>query len=200
MDIILASASPRRRELLQQIGAKFMVFPAQGEEIITKEVPAEVVVELAAGKAGEIYNREVADKRMQQDTLVIGADTIVVCDGRILGKPKDETDAAAMLKLLSGRTHEVYTGVSLRIWQKGTTTWNDFYEKTEVTMYPINDAEIQAYIDSREPMDKAGAYGIQGIGAKFIRKIDGDYNNVVGLPLARIYQEMMRLGVDISEV
>ncbi len=199
MDIILASASPRRRELLQQIGARFMVFPAQGDEIITKEIPAEIVVELANGKAREIYDREVAGKRVQQDTLVIGADTIVVCDGRILGKPENEQDAAETLRMLSGRTHEVYTGVSLWIWEKGTTSQKSFYEKTEVTMYPMSDVQIQSYIESREPMDKAGAYGIQGIGAKFVQKINGDYNNVVGLPLSRIYQEMMQLGIDISQ-
>lgn len=198
MDIILASASPRRRELLHQIGAEFTVIPAQGEEVITKKEPKEAVMELAAGKAGEIYAGQVEGRKNQTDTLVIGADTIVVCDGGILGKPRDEKDAAAMLSMLSGRTHEVYTGVSLWIWEKGATIQQNFFEKTEVTMFPIREEEINAYIESSEPMDKAGGYGIQGLGAKFIEKISGDYNNVVGLPLARIYQELMQLGIDIS--
>lgn len=198
MEIILASASPRRRELLHQVGAEFTVIPARGDEVITAKEPKEAVVELAANKAGEIYAAEVAGKRNQPDTLVIGADTIVVCDGRILGKPKDEKDAEDMLSMLSGRSHEVYTGVSLWIWEKGITTQQNFYERTEVKMYPIRETEIKSYIKSGEPMDKAGSYGIQGLGAKFIEKIDGDYNNVVGLPLARIYQELMQLGIDIS--
>lgn len=184
--------------MLHQIGTEFTVIPAQGEEVITKEAPREAVMELAAAKAGEIYAGWVAGRKKQPDTLVIGADTVVVCDGRILGKPKDSADAAAMLSMLSGRTHEVYTGVSLWIWERGATVQRNFFEKTEVTMYPIRETEIRAYIESGEPMDKAGAYGIQGMGAKFIEKINGDYNNVVGLPLARIYQELMQLGIDIS--
>lgn len=198
MDILLASASPRRRELLKQIGVEFTVIPANGEEIITKSEPSEVVMELAAAKAGEICDGRIAGKRNRHDALVIGADTVVVCDGQILGKPKDESGARKMLTMLSGRTHEVYTGVALFLWKQGAATRKIFYEKTEVTMYPIRGFEVRAYIDSGEPMDKAGAYGIQGLGAKFIRKINGDYNNVVGLPLARIYQEMAELGIDIS--
>ncbi len=193
MNIILASASPRRRELLEQIGLSFAVIPAQAEELITKEKPWDIVAELAGRKADEIY-RTVNEK----NCLIIGADTVVSYEGRILGKPKDEEGAREMLSMLSGQTHEVYTGVALLFCKDGNLTCRSLYEKTEVTMYSISSGEIDAYIRSKEPMDKAGAYGIQGLAAKFVRTIDGDYNNVVGLPVARIYQEMKKLGIDIS--
>lgn len=185
MRLILASASPRRRELLQQIQMEFTVLPAKGEEKITKEIPQEVVMELSEQKAREVAAfSEVKD----EDALVLGADTVVVYQERILGKPKDEEDAFLMLKTLSGKTHEVYTGVTLLHAKTGEA--NSFFEKTAVTMYPIQEDEIRAYIATGEPMDKAGVYGIQGIGAKFIRGIEGDYNNVVGLPVGRVYQEI----------
>lgn len=196
MEIILASASPRRRELLSQIGMEFTVIPAQGEEIITKEAPREVVVELAEGKAAEIWNSE-KKAYASEDLLVIGADTVVVCDDMILGKPKDEADAVRTLTMLSGHTHEVYTGVCLILKIAGREIKKSFYESTQVVMYPISQEEIAAYVAGGEPADKAGAYGIQGMGAKFIEKINGDYNNVVGLPVARIYQELKKLGIAI---
>lgn len=197
MKIILASASPRRKELLSQIGMEFVVVPAQGEEIITKEKPREVVVELAEGKAEEVWER-MSKEDTNGDLLVIGADTVVVCDDNILGKPKDEADAKRTLAMLSDRTHEVYTGVCLKLRVAGRQINKSFYEATQVTMYPIREEEIEAYVAGGEPADKAGAYGIQGMGAKFVRKINGDYNNVVGLPIARIYQELMQLGIAIS--
>lgn len=185
MRLILASASPRRRELLQQIQMEFTVLPAKGEEKITKEIPQEVVMELSEQKAREVAAfSEVKD----EDALVLGADTVVVYQERILGKPKDEEDAFLMLKTLSGKTHEVYTGVTLLHAKTGET--DSFFEKTAVTMYPVQEDEIRGYIATGEPMDKAGAYGIQGIGAKFIKCIEGDYNNVVGLPVGRVYQEI----------
>ncbi len=204
MKLILASASPRRRELLTQIGVDFEVQPAQGEEKTTKVQPDEVVMELAEQKAREIYESNC-------ENLILGADTVVVYQGEILGKPKDEADALRMLSMLSGNVHEVYTGVSLLCQSlqglaecsgkspsfHSAEDGHRFFEKTAVTMYPITEAEILDYIKSGEPMDKAGAYGIQGMGAKFIKKIDGDYNNVVGLPVARIYQELMQLGIAI---
>lgn len=198
MKIILASASPRRKDLLKQIGLDFEVLPAQGEELTTRTAPCEVVVELAEKKAEEIYEKAVANENAKQDILVIGADTIVAYGNRILGKPKDEDDAGHILSMLSGNTHEVYTGVSLWIRENGETFRHSFYEKTEVTMYPIRKQEAEAYVKSGEPMDKAGSYGIQGLGARFIRRINGDYNNVVGLPIGRIYQEFLQLGIDIS--
>lgn len=182
MKLILASASPRRKELLEQIGLTFSVIPAKGEETITKKQPHEVVMELSEQKA-----LEVADC-LTQECLVIGADTVVAVDGAILGKPKDEEDALKMLWNLQGRTHEVYTGVTL-CKTAGAEKYT-FYEKTEVTMYPATKEELIAYIKTGEPMDKAGAYGIQGIGAKLVEKINGDYNNVVGLPVARVFREI----------
>lgn len=189
MRLILASASPRRKELLEQIGMEFTVTPARGEEKITKKAPQEVVMELSRQKAEEVAGN------VGEDVLVLGADTVVAYEGNILGKPKDEQEAAKMLKSLAGKVHEVYTGVTLI--DNRTKESRTFYEKTRVQMYPIQEAEIQSYIATGEPMDKAGAYGIQGIGAKFIQKIDGDYCNVVGLPISRIYQEIKGKYIEI---
>lgn len=197
MRVVLASASPRRKELLKRAGVTFEVLPATGEEIITGENPAEVVMELAFKKA-----KEVAGKLAAKDggeLLILGADTVVTYDGVVLGKPRDEADAVRMLSVLSGSTHSVFTGVALIYQAKGTERVLNFYQETRVTMYPMSPGEIQAYVRSGEPMDKAGAYGIQGRGTVFIEKIAGDYNNVVGLPMARVYQEMKKLGVAISE-
>ena len=173
MSFILASASPRRKELLEQIGVKFDILPATGEEVITKELPGEVVMELAKQKAEEVA------KTAGADALVLGADTVVAYEGKILGQPKDEADALRMLTMLSGKEHEVYTGVALI--DNRDQSMENFFERTKVTMYPVSEEEIRDYIAGGEPMDKAGAYAIQGLGAKFIQKIEGDYNNVVGL-------------------
>ena len=195
MKIILASASPRRRELLTQIGVNFAVQPACGEEVITGSNPEEVVKELSAQKA-----EEVAKMQQEGDWLVIGADTVVSCDSRILGKPKDEADAFVMLSMLQGHTHEVYTGVTLYWSVNGKEQKLTFAEQTKVTMHAMTAEEIRAYIKTGEPMDKAGSYGIQGKCAAFIEKISGDYNNVVGLPVARIYQELLQKGIDILHI
>ena len=189
MRFILASASPRRKELLEQIGAKFDILPATGEEVITKELPGEVVMELAKQKAEEVA------KTAGADALILGADTVVAYEGKILGKPKDEADALRMLTMLSGKEHEVYTGVALI--DNLDQSMENFFERTKVTMYPVSEEEIRDYIAGGEPMDKAGAYAIQGLGAKFIQKIEGDYNNVVGLPIGRIYQEIKRKSIEI---
>lgn len=134
----------------------------------------------------------------KQDILVIGADTVVANEGQILGKPKDEEDAKRMLSSLAGHTHSVYTGVTcVFISADGRCGEHSFYEKTDVTMYQMSDEEIQRYVASGEPMDKAGAYAIQGRCAIFVKEIQGDYNNVVGLPIARLYQELLALGIDI---
>lgn len=183
--IILASASPRRRELLTKMGLEFEVIPSKGEEIITKTSPAEVVMELAEQKA-----REVAES-FGDGTLLIGADTVVVKDGKILGKPKDESDAVSMLSMLSGTVHQVYTGVCLIRKRNGKTEVHTFYESTDVEFYPMSEKEIAEYVATGEPMDKAGAYGIQGKCAVYIKGIRGDYNNVVGLPIARLYHEIV---------
>lgn len=189
MRVILASASPRRKELLEHIGVKFDILSATGEEVITKKIPEEVVMELAKQKAEEIA------KVTEEDALIIGADTVVACDGKILGKPKDEEDAFQMLTMLSGREHEVYTGVAMI--DNREKSIENFFERTRVIMYPITEKEIRDYIAGGEPMDKAGAYAIQGTGAKFIQKIEGDYHNVVGLPVGRIYQEIKRKSIEI---
>ena len=202
--IILASASPRRRELLEQIGLEFEVCPAKGEEIITKTIPDEVVEELASQKAREVagmvkaYGAEHKELVTPQDIMVIGADTVVAYGGEILGKPKDGEDAFRMLSMLSGNTHMVYTGVSIILLAaSGKTGELTFHERTDVVMRRLSEQEIRRYIATGEPMDKAGAYGIQGKCAIYIDKIDGDYNNVVGLPVAAAYRELKKLGIDL---
>ena len=204
--MVLASASPRRKELLEQIGAEFVICPAKGEEVITETDPSAVVMELSRQKAEEvaygvlIYNEQHADLTTPQDILVIGADTVVAYENQILGKPKDEEDARRMLTMLSGKTHSVYTGVTfVFIDKEGRTGEHCFFEKTDVCMYPLKEEEIDRYIQSGDPMDKAGSYGIQGRFAIHIKEIRGDYNNVVGLPVARLYQELQKLGVSIWE-
>lgn len=177
--IILASASPRRRELLAQAGFGFEIKVSDVCETVAEKEPARVVEELAARKAGAVAGTE-------RDALVIGADTIVAVDGEILGKPHSREEAFAMLEKLQGRTHQVYTGVALLCGERRQV----FSEKTDVTMYPMTEQEIEAYIHTGEPMDKAGAYGIQGRAAVYIERIEGDYNNVVGLPIAMVYQEL----------
>ncbi len=171
------------------MGMDFEILPAKGEEHITKESPAEAVQELALNKAQEIA-QQMEKKDLNEDILVIGADTVVTYDGRILGKPKDEQDAVRMLTMLSGNTHSVYTGVALLMTRNGRWEERTFFEETMVTMYPMSQEEIADYVATGEPMDKAGAYGIQGKCAIYIKRIEGDYNNVVGLPVARIYQEL----------
>lgn len=200
---ILASGSPRRKELLEQVGLIFEICPAKGEEKITKTIPEEVVIELSKQKAEEVagmltvYGLSHPELVTPQDMFVIGADTVVAYEGNILGKPKDEADAKRMLAMLSGNVHEVYTGVTIVFIDKtGKTGEHSFFEKTEVSMYPISEKEIERYVATKDPLDKAGAYGIQGACAIHIKEIRGDYNNVVGLPVARLYQELQRLGID----
>ena len=201
--IVLASGSPRRKELREQVGLEFEICPAKGEEIISKSIPHEVVVELSEQKAKEVasavlaYDEAHAEITTPTDIMVIGADTVVAFEDKILGKPKDAEDAKDMLRMLSDKTHSVYTGVTIVfISKEGKTGIHSFYEKTDVSFYPLSDLEIQRYIESGDPLDKAGAYGIQGEFAKHIKGIQGEYNNVVGLPIARLYQELLRLGID----
>lgn len=189
--IILASASPRRKELMEQAGFSFIVCPSCGEETITKTAPAEIVEELSLQKAEEIaktYKNDAPDH-----TLIIGADTIVALDGMVMGKPKDEEDAFRMLLKLQNNIHQVYTGVTLIYFENGGIKQKSFSERTDVSVYPMSEAEIRSYITTKEPMDKAGSYGIQGLFAIYIEKINGDYNNVVGLPIARLYHEIKNL-------
>lgn len=186
MRIILASASPRRKELLQKTGMEFEIIPAKGEEIITGNLPWEVVEELSLQKAQEVA------KQQNEECIVIGADTVVAKDEKIMGKPKDREVAFQMLTEISGTTHQVYTGVTLIRTGKQEKTVT-FSEKTEVSLYPMADEEKNAYIETGDPMDKAGAYGIQGNFAVYVKSIQGDYYNVVGLPIGKVYQELKQL-------
>ena len=192
--IILASASPRRRELLERAGVNFEVIPASGEENRISDDPKEAVQQLARDKAVSVMHtiEDSAD-----GTLVIGSDTVVVFENMILGKPHDIEDAVNTLKKLQGNTHQVYTGVSVLEKKNGVWTEHTFYESTDVTFYPISDEEIRSYVATGEPMDKAGSYGIQGIFGIYVRGICGDYNNVVGLPVARLFYEMKKSEIDL---
>lgn len=189
-NIILASASPRRRELLERAGIPFTVYPGQGEEEITVSDPAEVVEELSEQKAREVF------LKTRGESLVIGADTVVAAKGQILGKPKDREAARQMLRSIQGGSHEVYTGVTILDREEGKELQKTFHVMTEVVFYPMSEEEIQRYVDTKEPMDKAGAYGIQGKAGIFVKEIHGDYNNVVGLPVARLYQELKEMGIN----
>ena len=187
MKYILASASPRRKELLAKIGIEYNVITSDVEEKTAKTDPREIVIELALLKANDVF-----EKNADEDTMVIGSDTIVVYKEEILGKPVDEDDARDMLSMLSDRTHQVYTGVALICTENGVKKVNTFYECTDVTFYPVSREDIDKYVASKDPLDKAGSYGIQSDFAIHIKEIHGDYNNVVGLPVGRLYQELKK--------
>lgn len=197
--IILGSASPRRRELLEQIGIEFTVRVSDKEEVYHSDMPEEIVKELALMKAEniaeEIVKEQGKTERKSADTVIIGADTVVVLDQKILGKPEDEEDAYRMLRSLQGRAHEVYTGVAVLCCDgEQTKVARSHAVRTEVYVHNMTDDEIRGYIASGEPADKAGGYGIQGIFAKYIDRIDGDYYNVVGLPVSYVYQTLKEIG------
>lgn len=219
MRLILASNSPRRRELLQQVGLDFQVIPSDCEEICTLRAPEALVEELARQKAenvaGKLVERlqngedlsqkvqkaedlpEGSNKENEEELVVLGADTVVALDGKILGKPKDEEEAFHMIQSLQGRAHQVYSGVAL-IAMSGRrgelVSAKTFHVSTEVEVVSMTAEEIRNYIATGEPMDKAGAYGIQGRFAAYIEGIGGDYYNVVGLPISRLMRELRRLG------
>ncbi|AMC92784.1 septum formation protein Maf [Erysipelothrix larvae] len=177
---VLASQSPRRRELMTYLGLSFSVVPSNVEEILDGNLSIESQIEsIAVQKARPILESN-------QDRVVIGADTVVVLDGEILGKPKTAEKAVEMLRKLSGRTHEVITGVALLSSENEVI----FHNKTFVTFYELSDEEITRYVNTKDPLDKAGAYSIQGQGGLFVSKIDGDFYSVVGLPISRIYHEL----------
>lgn len=190
MKIILASASPRRRELLAQIGLDFEVRVSRVEERVTQTRASLVVEELSAQKAEAVFS-SLEDG--EEPVLVIGADTVVAIEDRILGKPSDSREAAGMLAQLSGAVHEVYTGVTLLYGRGEKARRKTFHEMTRVEFYPMSESEIDSYVATGDCMDKAGAYGIQGFCARYIKGIEGDYNNVVGLPVGRLYQEAKEL-------
>ena len=195
--IILGSASPRRRELLAQIGAEFEVRVSNKEEVYHSNVPEEIVKELALMKAENVAE-ELAEENPAgavKSTVVIGADTIVVLDGKILGKPADEAAAVRMLSSLQGRRHDVYTGVAVLDYdENGEKRVYNYPVGTAVYVNEMTEEEIRAYVETKDPLDKAGAYGIQGRFAAHIDRIEGDYYNVVGLPVSRVYRTLRELG------
>ena len=188
--IILASGSPRRKELLLQIGIVPEIIVSHVEEKITSDVPAEVVMSLAEQKAVDVA------KEMPEGTVILGSDTVVAADGKILGKPKSHEEAYEMIRRLAGRSHQVYTGVC-RV-KKGpegeADTVVSFYDETDVNVSPMTEKEIREYADSEEPMDKAGSYAVQGFFARYIDGLKGSYANVMGLPVHLVYQELKKLG------
>ena len=218
MKLILASNSPRRRELLRQVGLSFQVLPSDCEEICSLDMPEKLVEELARQKAENVAERvgkelfqsgehalaalwenacEQPAEDVRQPILVLGADTVVALNGRILGKPTDEKQAFQMLQALQGDSHQVYSGVALFLLSEDTgcvERSKTFHVKTQVDVYPMTEEEIREYIATGEPMDKAGAYGIQGSFAAYIRGIVGDYYNVVGLPISRLVHELREFG------
>lgn len=190
--IVLASASPRRHQILDLAGIPHYVLPSQVDEhIAPRDSVSAYIEDLALLKARSVFGRTSADPQLSGRT-VLAADTIVVLDGRMLGKPADARHAARMLRALSGRTHQVITGVAL-ISTAGVHT---FSEVTDVTFDQLAETDIEDYISSGEPFDKAGAYGIQGRGGAFVTAIRGDYYNVVGLPLNRVLHELAALNAD----
>ena len=188
--IILASGSPRRKELLLQIGIVPEIIVSHVEEKITSDIPAEVVMSLAEQKAVDVA------KEMPEGTVILGSDTVVAADGKILGKPKSHEEAYEMIRSLAGRSHQVYTGVCLV--KKGpegeADTVVSFYDETDVNVSPMTEKEIREYADSEEPMDKAGPYAVQGFFARYIDGLKGSYANVMGLPVHLVYQELKKLG------
>ena len=187
--IILASGSPRRKELLLQIGIVPEIIVSHVEEKITSAVPAEVVMSLAEQKAVDVA------KDMPEGKMILGSDTVVAADGKILGKPKSHEEAYEMIRSLAGRSHQVYTGVC--IVKKGAADGKDtvvsFYDETDVQVSGMTEAEIQEYADSEEPMDKAGAYAVQGFFARYIEGLRGSYANVMGLPVHLVYRKLKEL-------
>lgn len=182
--LILASSSPRRKELLENLQLQFEISSSDVEETFNPELaPEEIVMELALRKAQYVAN-------LHRSAFVIGADTLVFADGQVLGKPEDMSEAVGMLKRLSGRTHSVYTGVSIF----SPTSHVEFFEKTDVAFWELTEEEIKAYVNTGEPLDKAGAYGIQKLGSMLVKKINGDYFSVVGLPVSRTVRELKKLG------
>lgn len=180
--LILASKSPRRKELLELSTIPFQVQAASIEEVLDTSIPIEeAIIQLAYEKAYPVFEKNL-------DSIILGADTVVVLDGKILGKPKDEEDAIRMLENLSGKSHQVITGVVLLTKEKEVK----FSSITEVEMYPLEEQEIKEYVATKEPLDKAGAYGIQGKGSLLIKEIHGDYYTVMGLPISRVVRELKK--------
>ena len=191
---ILASQSPRRRELLEKLSIPFEVIPAKGKEFSDKKDPGDYAADLAFHKAYEVLERTKKEAQNGSDfrrTVIIGSDTIVVCGEEVLGKPSDEADAARMLRMLSGRTHQVYTGVSVCSPGGRLLTETDC---SDVSFCSVPEEEILAYVRSGEPMDKAGAYALQGRASLWITRLEGSYSSVIGLPLYLVRKLLLESG------
>ena len=184
--IILASASPRRKELLEVMGLEFQVIPSHKEEVIRGTSPGEIVENLSFQKAKDVMSQT------KGDVIVIGCDTIVVCDSRIMGKPQSEEEAFEMLNRLQGSSHEVYPGVTILGRDGKDNTQETFHRKALVTVHSMEAEEIREYIRMGESMDKAGAYGIQGRFGVFVEEIQGEYQTILGLPIAGLYQALKK--------
>jgi len=195
--LVLASSSPRRKDLLEGLGLQFEIIPSTLEEIVDPKLSVqEVVLNLAKQKAVDVFERELA-REPEHPLLVLGADTIVVLHGEYLGKPVDKKDACAMLRALSGKTHEVFTGVYLVASLAGVRqTWHSV-ERSAVHFRQLGEIEIRAYVETGEPMDKAGAYALQGIGAALVEKIVGSHTNIVGLPIPNVVSLLRQAGYGI---
>ena len=191
--IVLASGSPRRREILNQVGISHTVLVSRAEEVKREgETPEELVKRLSREKASEVAGRVAGP------AVIIGADTVVVQDGMVLGKPGTPERAKEMLTRLAGNIHSVYTGVCTVIQNEdGTKEEISFAERSEVELYPMTESQIQEYAQCGEPLDKAGAYAIQGRFAVYIHRIDGNYDNIVGLPVSQLYQRVYEAGIDL---
>ena len=181
--LVLASGSPRRKELLEQVGLAFSIDVADVDENLEEDRPASLVEQLSRKKALAVLQRH-------PEAIVLGADTVVAYEDEILGKPEDEADALNMLSMLAGRVHHVYTGVTICSMEAGQPVMDTFHVCTKVAMYDTPRDLSEAYIRTGEPMDKAGAYGIQGMGAVLVKEIEGDYNNVVGLPVSEVFRRL----------
>lgn len=181
--LVLASGSPRRKELLEQVGLAFSIDVADVDENLEEDRPASLVEQLSRKKALAVLQRH-------PEAIVLGADTVVAYEDEILGKPEDEADALNMLSMLAGRVHHVYTGVTICSMEEGQPVMDTFHVCTKVAMYDTPRDLLEAYIRTGEPMDKAGAYGIQGMGAVLVKEIEGDYNNVVGLPVSEVFRRL----------
>lgn len=199
-EVILASESPRRKEIMETMGLKYKVLAANVEEVVEETIPSDMVKALARLKTNAVKQRQELQTQADQDVVIIGADTMVFYKEHALGKPKSEADAVRMLGMLSDDTHEVYTGVSIIIRNKNI--WEEeisFSVCTKVVVQPLSQDQIMDYIATGEPMDKAGAYAIQGRFGIFIKEIIGDYYNVVGFPIAQIYDALLNRGIDIKK-
>lgn len=183
---VVASASPRRRELLSNAGYAFEVIPSDADEALPNGISAaDAVFELSKRKAHSVL-------RTEPDAVVLGCDTVVSLDGKILGKPKTHEEAQEMLRALSGRTHEVFTGVCIADKEREEC----FVSCTKVEFYPLSEETVSSYVQTEEPMDKAGAYGIQGLGSVLVKKLDGDYFTVMGLPVNECARKLALFGIE----